>query len=227
MSSVYNAITFFPSRLLTLGNLGIERAINTIDSIAEPIIQSSADKLEVFPESYPRAMHVIEPRLIDLFNFSNNYPKLSTALASTIITITAIPQIFLITSIALVFPSLTIPVTIFAPLYSTFCILATIILYATVTSELEKRYLNKTDDITKLGEAFFNIDSESVSKLNIWSAEQRITGNSNWHSVRKKLVRFFLSPSSTLDLNSSELHSLPDIFDAPCFPEVKISRPQR
>lgn len=166
MSSIYKVISFFSKRILTLGNLGTERVINAIDSIVKPIIQSTANKLEAFPESYPRAIHVIEPSLVHLFKFSKNFPKLWKVLFSTIITITTIAQTLLITSIILVFPSLAIPVVSIALLYLTFYALATIILYETVTAELEKIYLNKTDDITKLGAAFFHIDSESVSKLN-------------------------------------------------------------
>lgn len=221
MSSICNVISYFPRRLLTVGNLGTQRVINAIDSIAESIIQTTANKLEAFPQSYPRAMDVIEPSLVNLFKFSNNFPKLSTALFSTIITIMAIAQTLLIASIVLVFPSLVIPVGIIAPLYSTFFILATIILHATVTTELEKRYLNRTDDITKLGAAFFNIDPESVSKLNAWAAEQRITENLSWNAIRQKLLKFFVSPSCRLDLSSSQLNSLPDIFDAPVFRNLR------
>lgn len=224
MSSVCNITSFFSGRLVTLRNFGtggidfivepiLFSVANKINSIAESIMPAIANKLEAFPESYPRAMYVIEPVLVNLFKFSNNFPKL----LEFSFVLTSITCIIIIMAIAkTLFSSLIISTGIIVPLFCGAFFSLSMIVGLAIPLELKRRYLNRIDDITKLGAAFFNIDSESVSKLNAWAAEQRITENLRWEAI-EELLDFFVSPSPQLFLNFRELNSLPDIFDAPVF----------
>lgn len=177
--------------------------VRLLDALAIRTIHSIANKIDAFPQSYPKTMQVLEPVICSVFRFSNNFPTLSL-----------VTEHILWLSLISIIPSIPLPIALAVLICQIIYLFSRLILSLFILPELVDRQLNQAVNINKMTASYLNLDSNFVSKLNIWTNETRVL-NGDWRRVQRTIIGSYRD--QTLNLRNHELRSLPDIFDTLIF----------
>lgn len=192
-----------------------------IHSILRSVLESTLyrgfrflpNQIELFSQSYPRTVQVMESSICSLINFGTNHPRLSTTLKIAIL-ISAIRVSLAPTAGFLKFFSLPSWLTGYTAIVG-----ATSLCMSSyyLPLQLAKRHLNEAVDINKITASFYNLDPEFVTALNTWARNESRETDSKWREAREELIKYYVEGQPVLYLGNCHLHSLPDVFDNPVF----------
>lgn len=185
-------------------------------SVTKSILRGSTflpNQIELFSQSYPRTVQVMEPSICSLINFETNHPRLSNTLKVAVLISGMVASVRPIAEFVKFF-SLPSGLTVYTAVVGTASLY---MLSGDLPLQLAERHLNEAVDINKTTASFYNLNAELVTILNRWARNESRETDSEWRKAREEIIYSYVNNKPTLLLRDCGLHSLPDIFDHPHF----------